>query len=123
MKKPLKQHYKPIKINNIKETLQKKKQRIQKKIKKYIKKAHDLIPKQSEEHEEHEATISEIQTFNPDENTLNIYFKRGSKKLFKDVKNIIIEQIDKFKGVKAVFMQMSQYINVGLFTGAHTSDT
>ena len=46
-----------------------------------------------------------------DENTLNIYFKRGSKKLFKDVKNIIIDQIDKFKGVKAVFMQMFYTVN------------
>ena len=105
-KKPLKHHVKPIKPTNIKETLQKKKQRIQKKIKKYIKKVHDLIPKQPEEHEEPQGNISDIQTFNPDENTLNIYFKRGSKKLFKDVKNIIIDQINKFKGVKAVFMQM-----------------
>ena len=31
--------------------------------------------------------------------------------LFKDVKNIIIEQINKFKGVKAVFMQMYYKVN------------
>ena len=31
--------------------------------------------------------------------------------MFKDVKNIIIDQINKFKGVKAVFMQMFYKVN------------
>ena len=108
-KKPLKPHFKPIKPINLKESLQKKKQRIQKKIKKYIKKAHEIVqPHHDEPKEEPQGIIEE---FNPDENTLNLYFKRGNKTLFKDIKNRITNKINEFHGVKGVYLQMFYYVD------------
>ena len=49
---------------------------------------------------------TQIKTFQPNENTLEIYFKRGSKTLFKDIKQIISDKVNEFKGVKGVYLQM-----------------
>ena len=49
---------------------------------------------------------TQIKTFNPDKNTLQINFKHGSKTLFKDVKKIISDKVNEFQGVKQVYLQM-----------------
>ena len=95
-------HFKPIIPTINKETLQKKRQRIQRKIKKYINKFRH-INEEDDIEEEPQGTIEE---FNPDENTLNLYFKRDNKTLFKDIKNRITNKINEFHGVKGVYLQM-----------------
>ena len=49
---------------------------------------------------------TQIKTFNPDKNTLQINFKHGSKTLFKDIKQIISDKVNEFQGVKQVYLQM-----------------
>ena len=59
---------------------------------------------------EKDLSINDIETqikiFNPDKNTLQINFVHGSKTLFKKIKQIIVDKVNDFHGVKQVYFQL-----------------
>ena len=68
----------------------------------------DEIPEPTKEdkNDNLESNIKLIENENIEEKTIEIWFKRGSKTLFKDIKPIIIKKIDQIKTIEGVFFQV-----------------